>query len=326
MTLKQDKAHTMSNTLTNKLGFWERISRKLLFCVVLSFFAALATLSYGYQFVNYFPLENKYIILYVGAIFGISSMLANVMLGTYSLMNIKTKKIQASILTVSSVGALPYGFLSFFAYQNVLPSIANIFLSSIVVIVNAGIGYTAFQNLWDNIKNLFKKSATKTPTAYSKVFVVTLGFLIGTLISVLTYLAACSGITDLLIQFNQTTLVKYHAGYILAILSWLPCAALFANANQAVALNLYTKISHFKKFVTGISKSNVAFFIFCLCSGTAIAQMVTDSFATTKHIPEFFRADYVLALVQYIVPVALLSSAALNYFAIDNLFKNFKDR
>jgi hypothetical protein len=304
----------------------QHFNKKLITCIILSFFAALGTVSYGYQFAKYLQPHSTVVLMSVGAIFAMCAMLANMMLGTYSLMNIKSEnnqKIQLPILLVSSVGAIPYGFLCFFGYQNISPSIVNISISSIVVIVNAGIGYTAIQNLWFNLQKMFTKSAGNN-TPKMKIIVQLVGFIIGLAISLLTYMAASSGITDLFIHYHLTTLVEYKAGFILAILSWIPCAALFANANQEVAGELYDKVGNFNKFLKSINKFSVAFFLFCLCSGTAIAQMMAVSFAPDKNIPEVFKADMIQILVQYLIPIALFSSAALNYFSINKFLENVK--
>jgi hypothetical protein len=158
-----------------------------------------------------------------------------------------------------------------------------------------------------------------------EIIVRVLGFVVGLAISLVTYLAASSGITDLLIHYNQTLLLQYNTGFILAILSWIPCAALFANANQIVAGDLYKKVADIKAFVKGISLTNILFLLYCLASGTAIAQMTSDSFDPEKNIPEFFKVDFVQFIVQhYLISIALISSAALNYFSIQKLIHNLK--
>jgi hypothetical protein len=305
------------------------VLNKIFICVVFSCMAALGTIPYGYRFAEFFGWDNAAFSLVFGVIFAAAASLANVMLGTYSLLDMKDgadKKIDLRIILVSTIGSVPYGFLCFFGYQNTLPVIVNIVISVVVVIVNAGIGYTAISNLLLSVKDILKKSGTaKTPA--SEVIVRVLGFSIGLAISVVMYLAACSGITDLLIHFNQVELVHYHAGYMLAILSWLPGAALFANANQIVASELLYKIMDYKKFVKGISVNNIGFTLFCLASGTAIAQMAADSFDPGRNIPDIFKIDFIQMLVQhYLIVIALFSSAALNYFSIGKLLERLKKK
>jgi hypothetical protein len=296
---------------------------KVLISAVLSFFAALGTVPYGYQFAEMFGIPNPTFLLTFGVIFALCASLANMMLGTYSLLNIKTKKtekINKNIILVSTLGSVPYGFLCYFGYQNTLPSLANIAISVIVVVVNAGIGYTAIKNLMISYKEMM---STPNKQGGDVAFVRIIGFLIGIAISLVTYLAASSGITDLLIHFNQTTLVQYHLGFILAILSWIPCAALFANANQTVAGELYTNVKDFRTFLKSVNFINILFLLFCLASGTAIAQMTASSFSPEKNIPALFKADIVQFIVQhYLIITALFSSAALNYFSIKKLFPN----
>jgi hypothetical protein len=319
----------LTNTMPEKnLPISKRINYKLIICVIFSFISALGTLTYGYHFAKYFQLQNTLLLLYVGVIFAICAMLANMMLGTYSLVNMqnrKGQKIHFDILFLSTASAIPYGFLCYFGYQNILPAIVNITISMIVVIVNTGIGYTAIHNLSQNMKTIFVKSPGRKRQNIAMIVVQTAGFLIGLTISIMPYLAASSGITELFIHFNLTTLVNYKVGFILAILSWIPCAALFAHANQIVAGELYAKVIHFKKFLRSVNKSSVALFIFCLCSASALTQMTADSFSPTKQIPEFFKADYIQMLVQYIIPIALLSSSALNYFSLTKFFSHFKN-
>ncbi|MES2218560.1 MAG: hypothetical protein V4501_09130 [Pseudomonadota bacterium] len=318
----------MINTTDVKQHVSKRINMKLIICVIFSFFAALGTLTYGYKFAEYFPLQNTALISYLGVVFAICAMLANMMLGTYSLISMKNKKNQKiyfHILLLSLASAIPYGFLCYFGYQKILPAIVNIPISMMVVIVNTGIGYTAIQNLWLNMKTTLEKSTTKTSHHYAATVINSLGFFIGFSISIMTYLAASSGITELLIHYNLTTLVKYNAGFILAILSWIPCAALFAHANQTVASELYAKVKHFKKFLHSINKTSLALLVFCICSGSSLTQMTADSFAPTKQIPEFFKADYIQMLVQYLIPIALLSSSALNYFSLTRFFSQLKN-
>jgi hypothetical protein len=235
-------------------------------------------------------------------------------------------KVDLRVLTLSTVGSVPYGFLCYFGYQNTLPLVINVTISVIVVIVNAGIGYTAIRNLFITTKRLLVRSShAESTTTKPEAAVRCLGFIVGVAISLVTYLAACSGITDLFTHYGLNTLVHYNAGYILAISSWIPCMALFANANQIVAGELFVKLSDFKKFVKGISLSNIAFLAFCLASGTAIAQMTADSFDPAKTIPGFFKVEAIQFLVQhYLIIIALFSSAALNYFSIAKLLQRMK--
>jgi hypothetical protein len=318
----------MELTQQRKSFFIEAICNKVFLSVLLSFFAALGTVPYGYRFAEYFGWHNAAFSVVFGALFAFCAASANIMLGTYSLLNIKNdkqSKLNFKILLVSTLGSMPYGFLCYFGYESTLPLLVNIIISVIVVIVNAGIGYTAINNLLQSIQDM--RQNPKANKFQPQVIFRILGFVIGLLISLVTYLAASSGITDLLIHFNQTQWVNYHAGFILAILSWIPCAALFANANQVVAGDLYEKLSDFKTFLKGISLANLMFLAYCLASGTAIAQMTSDSFEPAKNIPAFFKIDYIQFLVQhYLIIIALFSSAALNYFSIQRLMQKFKKR
>jgi hypothetical protein len=299
---------------------------KLVICAFLSFCAALGTLPYGYRFAEIFGLKNKLFLITFGLTFALTAGLANMMLGTYSLTNKKPgEKMVPSILLLSTLGSMPYGFLCYFGYQSLLPFVLNVTISVIVVIVNAGIGYTAIRNLLLSIKPLFTSQKEKLKLFSGQAIVRMLGFLIGLSVSIVTYLAASSGITDLLISFNQTWLVQQHFGFIIAIIPWLPAAALFANANQVVAADLYHSVSDFQNIGKNLNLNTVLLILFCLASGTAIAEMTFESFDLAKHIPAFFKTDLIQIIAHsYLVPIALFSSAALNYFSISQLFKPAK--
>jgi hypothetical protein len=315
--------------LTRKGILMDIIFNKVTFCLTLSFCSALGTIPYGYRFAEYFGWNNLAFSIVFGTLFAATAVIANMMLGTYSLLNMRgdnKDKVDLRVLTLSTVGSVPYGFLCYFGYQNTLPLVINVTISVIVVIVNAGIGYTAIRNLFITTKRLLVRSShAESTTTKPEAAVRCLGFIVGVAISLVTYLAACSGITDLFTHYGLNTLVHYNAGYILAISSWIPCMALFANANQIVAGELFVKLSDFKKFVKGISLSNIAFLAFCLASGTAIAQMTADSFDPAKTIPGFFKVEAIQFLVQhYLIIIALFSSAALNYFSIAKLLQRMK--
>lgn len=319
----------MATLSMTKAVNWQKILfNKFSLSIFLSFFAALGTLSYGYNFPKYFTIDNVMVLTGMGIICAACAMLANMMLGTYSLINMKENKkdkINPGTLTISFLGSIPYGFLCFFGYQKILPVAVNVAISVMVVIVNTGIGYTAIKNLIGSITKTVAKPPTRKELFSLEYFIRVIGFLIGLAISTITYLAASSGITDLLIHYQFPTLVHYHAGFVLAIISWIPCAALFANANQIVAGELYTKMKKFKKFIAGINKHTFLFFLFCLCSGAAIAQMTVESFNPSKQIPPFFKDDMIQFVVQhYLIIIAMFSSAALNYFSINKLIQHFK--
>lgn len=313
LTQVSDRAPALPSTLTMNVTI----------SAILSFFAALGTIPYGYQFPTFFGWENSTLLISFGVFFAFCACIANMMLGTYSLLNIKnkkTEKIKLNVIVVSTLGSIPYGFLCYFGYQNTMPFLINIIISVIVVIVNTGIGYTAIKNLIISFKELFHPEKQKTHARETISHIV--GFLIGIAISLVTYLAASSGITDLLVYYNQTTLLQYNVGFILAVISWIPCAALFANANQIVAAELYNNLKSFQKFFKNINWVNILFFIFCIASGTAIAQMTSDSFSA-KRIPALFKSDFVQYVAQhYLIVIALFSSAALNYFSMKKLFPN----
>jgi hypothetical protein len=317
----------MTTLSVSKTRSWQKlIFNKIFICTLLSFFAALGTLSYGYNFPKYFTIANTTVAVSLGIVCAACAMLANMMLGTYSLLHMKNgDSINNHTLLISFLGSIPYGFLCYFGYQNILTFSINVTISVIVVIVNTGIGYTAIKTLFASASNTLKNPPSKKKLFSLEYLLRTIGFIIGLAISSITYLAASSGATDLLIHYNQVTLLHYHVGFILAIISWIPCAALFANANQIVAGELYLKVSQFRKFVSGINTNTMLFFLFWLCSGAAIAQMTAESFSPAKQIPLIFKDEVIQFIVQhYLIITAMFSSAALNYFSINKLVLHIK--
>jgi hypothetical protein len=249
------------------------------------------------------------------------------MLGTYSLLMMKARKsekINLVILATSLLGSVPYGFLCFFGYQQILPATLNIALSVIVVVVNAGIGYTAIKSVVGSLKDYFGKKNLRRKLPVVEQIYRSIGILVGIVISTTMYLATCHGLTHLLAHFHFDALVAMNAGYYLAFISWIPVAALFANGNQTVANELYQNIRKFSQTVSATTTFSVLFILFCLLSGSAISTMMRDAYDNSKDIPGVFKMDFIQFTVNhYLIVVALISSAALNYFAINKLREYF---
>ena len=301
---------------------------KFIVCSFLSLIAATGVITYGYHFTEFLGNSKNLFIVSLGILFASTSMLANLLLGTYSLATMKNKKsdsIDLRILAVSGVGSIPYGFLCFFGYQNILNNVVNVVLSIIVVLVNAGIGYTAIKSVLESLKNYFGKKATRQKISLPEQAVRLVGMMIGSIISLTMYLATCSGITDLLRDYDYPKLVDLKVGFILAVISWLPVAVLFANANQQVAASLFSELCNIKKMLKNIHIVNLIVIILCIFSGTAIAKMLVDAFNPSKQIPAFFKLENIQYLANnYLIILALLSSAALNYFSLNKFYEFIK--
>jgi hypothetical protein len=280
----------LTTTIFKKRNWVKIIFNKFSLCLFLSSFAALGVLSYAYHFSHYLGISNQFLASSLGALCALCAMLANTMLGTYSLLTIKTSRSEKSdlkILGLSTLGSIPYGFLCYSGYQNILPATINIVISVIVVVVNAGIGYTAIKNVLISVKS---KKNKKKVSVY-EYFIRGLGLLVGLIVSVTMYLATCHGVNELLIAYHLSSLVHYKVGFIFALISWLPIAVLFANANQTVAGELYQKCKHPKKLIQSTRIISMGIILFCLFSGAAIAQMMDESFDPAKKIPTIFTNE-----------------------------------
>jgi hypothetical protein len=302
------------------------LNAKFFLCLFLSIFAATGVIMYGYQFPELLT-TNKYFSIPVGILCAATAMIANLMLGTYSLLVMKTKKsekINWLILITSLVGSVPYGFLCFFGYQKILPAAINVTLSIIVVIVNSGIGYTAIKGVLKSLTEYFGKEKLRYKIPVTEQLVRITGIVIGLIISITMYLATCHGLADLFKHFQFDKLIAMHAAYYMAFISWVPVAALFANGNQTVANDLYQKCKTLPKTLAATNGYSIAFIFFCLFSGGSIAAMMHDSFDNSKKIPDLFKMDLIQFTVNhYLFILALFSSAALNYFAINKLREYF---
>jgi tetrahydromethanopterin S-methyltransferase subunit F len=316
---------TMNSKTQKKMKKWDI---RILTFFIFSSMAATGVILYAYNFPKLIHVSQPVFGIFFGVLCVAASMLANIVLGTYSLLNMRSdqsEKINWIIIIISFVGSIPYGFLCYFSYQKLLPVIFDINLSIIIVIVNTGIGYTAIKNV---IKNIKINSTAKKKITHGERSSRIIGMCIGILISVTMYLATCNGITSLLMTYKFDSLVKIHAGYFFAVISWLPVAALFANGNQSVAHEIFLVLTKGKREAGTKSKYyHIALAIFCMLSGTSLAAMMVASFDSTKLIPHFFKHDYIqYAVNHYLLVLALFSSAALNYFAINELLKYFETK
>src|SRR5260221_13516453 len=100
---------------------------KYMLIVVAALISSLATFPYGYKFSSLFNLPNEVSYIILGCLLGCVSSLANAILGVYSLSSIKiTKHTHTYIIaTISTLGAVPTGFFSYYGYLPILPTTLN---------------------------------------------------------------------------------------------------------------------------------------------------------------------------------------------------------
>jgi hypothetical protein len=290
---------------------------KLLFIFIASSIAATATFPYGYKFASVFHLNSYPLHLSLAYLFGGVSYLANMILGTYSLLNIKKETQNIFLVTTLSIfGAVPMGFFSFTGYQSVLPISLNILNSFIVIIVNTGINYTAIFNLLKNSKALIKKSS-KQAIYQPRFLLCTAGGIIGALVSITAYLATTNGLAHIFAHYQLTPALALQIAAIIAIIIWLPFGALYVNSTQTVVGNIYAFFSEKGHGFKKIKLHHMALILFVILSGSAFAQMVLDFYHPDNMIPLFFKLPLIQMIAHhYLMPFALLSSAAVNYFAL----------
>ncbi len=295
--------------------------------VVAALIASLATFPYGYKFATLFNLPNDATYVIVGCLLGGSASLANAILGIYSLSNIKiTQKGNLyGIATLSTLGAIPTGFFSYFGYNHILPISLNVITSIIVVIVNTGINFTAIVNLLKNIKNFLEKKQASKKVNWFRTVICAIGGIVGVLISLTAYLATTNGIAHIAMNYISSQAAALYIGSTLAIIAWLPLGALYLNSTEIVTEKIYDFFVKLKYNSKHIRIYDLLLIIFVLLSGTAFSRMVYDFYDPKNMIPDFFKLPFIQAIAyHYLMPLALVSSAAVNYFAFINIIKSDK--
>ncbi|MCC2666295.1 MAG: hypothetical protein K0S63_211 [Gammaproteobacteria bacterium] len=302
---------------------------KLLLVFSASAIAAAATFPYGYKFAALFHLNSPALHLLLAYLLGGVAWLANMTLGAYSLLNIKKEKQTQNfflMMILSIFGAVPMGFFSYAAYKSTLPSSLNVLNSLIVIIVNTGINYTALFNLLKSGKELIKKMGEHAINGVRFLF-CTVGGTIGAIVSLTAYLATTDGLAHILLHYHLTPSLSLQIAAILAIIIWIPFGALYVNSTQAVVAKIYNFFSEEEHAFRKIKFFNIIFIVFALMAGTAFAQMVLDFYHPHNMVPVFFKLPFIQAIAANgLMPLALLSSAAVNYFALVEMIRYFKKK
>jgi hypothetical protein len=302
---------------------------KLILVFGASAIAATATFPYGYKFAALFHLNSHTLYLSIACLLGGVAWLANTTLGSYSLLNMKKGKQAQNVflMTMLSIfGAVPMGFFSYAAYENALPATFNVINSLIVIIVNTGINYTALFNLLKSSKELIKKMSEHAIN-WVRFSFCTVGGITGAVVSLTAYLATTDGLANIFLHYHLTPSLSLRVAAILAIIIWLPFGALYVNSTQAVVAKIYNFFSEEEHAFRKIKFSNIIFILFALMAGTAFAQMVLDFYNPHNMIPVFFKLPLIQTIASNgLMPLALLSSAAVNYFALVEVIRYFKKK
>lgn len=295
---------------------------KLFFISIAAFVASLATFPYGYRFAALFPISHSMFYILLGCLFGITSMSANVILGIYSLLNAKVPKHSNLyvIAVLGILGAIPTGFFCYFGYKKILPVYLNVLASCIVFFVNIGINFTAIVNLLKKAKEIIDKHRNVKGIHWKKNIIIITGGIIGLLISITAYLATTNGIAHMIDgYFTVSSHALYFASF-LAILPWLPLGALYLNSTAVVTEKLYNFFCAFDRNIKNVTRLDIILILYVILSGSAFARMVYDFYNPVNMIPAFFKLPSIQYIAyHFLLPLALFSSAAVNYFALINI-------
>lgn len=305
---------------------------QLAFIIMSSIIASLGTYPYAKDF-SHTLFNNHPLSLLIASIFVPAAVSANIALGAYSISNSieqsreSTFARNALVIVICSIAALSTGFLCFVGYYSKLPLTINIAMSTMVVLVNIGIGFSAINTALKDFssKNRYRKisgSFIRNPVK----FFLTLLIILSTLLVTLTaFLASTHGINMLLSHTNINPKTKPIITNTLALLIWTPTAVLFVNAAKTTFIKIYDSFSNRK---IKLSFTSLIIILIAIASGSAYAQMALEFFDECKCIPEIFKKisthyDFVF---YGIMPLAFLVSASVNAYALTNLKKLAQNR
>lgn len=286
--------------------------------------ASLGTIPYGFQFARTLVTYNVYLSIVMGIIFAGASAFANIALGVYSFLRIRDKQkviVQNYLMLISLISAIPIGCMCYFAYYPILPIYLTLIITCAVTIINAIIAYTAIFNLVLEIKNLPLLALSHAELVFRAV-----GFIIGIFVSLTAYMAAIHGINEILSTLVDWDIqLIFRVACFIGLITWLPFAALFSNATQASAGHIYFFLGNLTVQIKQLDLTQLGIFCLSFCSGTAFAQITLVFFNPEMNIPALAKTIYMQNLIHhYLVPFAFLSSVAVNYLALKNLFNQIE--
>lgn len=288
-----------------------------------AFLSALGSIPYGFEFGYTLGPSNHLLNLLTGILLALAVGIGNTALGLYSLLHMQGKQrgINPILLRLLSfISAVPFGIMCFFAYLNITPFVITAFLTSVVYIVTAAIGYTAIFNFLLEMKQWHQFTQT-----YSGIACRMVGFLIGLAVSFTACMAAIAGCANLLTSmnnfyFNQHTI--YFFSCIIGAITWIPFSFLFANATQTATYKIYVLLTDSNRRERRINARTIAILVLAICSGASYAQMTIVFFDTAMPIPTFLKQPLLQEFINnYLVPLAFIASAAVNYSALVNVGK-----
>lgn len=309
----------------------------LLLIILASLISALGNIPYGFRFsYTVFPSFEPFSMI-AGLVFALTASLANAALGSYSLLSMHVEKfseLRISVLILSILASIPTGFMCFLGYRNIIPNTINSIVSIMVCIVNSGIGYRAISNLIEDGKKLRANYLKWVNNTYYLMGVIpeltirTLGFILGLGVSLVSYAAASDGMHIVFSNFNFTNNWISPLIYVLAVLPWIPSAALFANSTQQVSGDIYQKTRDiiFNKANDHINPTQLFIIIVSILSASSLCQIVLELLSPSSHIPELFKAEDIQLIIHRILaPITFISSACVNYLALTRTRSEIKN-
>ena len=293
----------------------------IIFC---SCIASLGTYPFAKNFA-YFFYSTGWQLVITQIIFIATAILTNITLGSYSLYQ-STKSIRKipfwrsfSIGILSLAASSAIGFICFIGYSNQLPLSLNIILSTIVGLVNAGIGFNALNALFEDLtdsNSSFKKQGLL------KFMFISLCMISGFVATITFYLASTNGLNMLFKQSRNLSHLNPLIIYGLAVLIWLPNAALFLNGVKKTMTLFY---DYLNKKTFNLTLNTWIILLIALPSGSAYSQMTLELLNPSNFIPELFKMImYKFDKIIYPIMIfAFISSSLVNGYALNNLINEF---
>ncbi len=297
---------------------------KIAGCLLTSGVASLGTIPYGYFFAGFLIKISPVFAFVSGILFAATAAIANIALGTYSLLSFRFHQKNIPIfylLCISFISAISAGCMNFFAYAKMLPLIINSIMTAAVIITNAAIASVA---LYNTVINLHQNKNCNINTLY--FLMRWTGFTIGVLTSFTAYVASAHGISQLLTNYIQSA-VANHIAFFISIIIWLPAAALFGNSVQLCFESLFFWIKKFPKNIVLLNKNKLIILLFSLLSSSSFTQITITFFDVKMNIPYFLKTGSVQFFIHYfIIPFSMLSSCFVNYLALTRVIEIWNSR
>lgn len=282
--------------------------------------ASLGCLPYGIQFAELLKPFSHFFYAIALLIFPLTVCLANIALGVFSFFNSRrhksTTQYPVTIDIISLLSALPLGCICYFAYYQILPPLTTWIMTLATVLINAAIAHSAVMDFLSRFRLKRYQSLAKQELIFRVV-----GFFIGFSVSLTAYMASIhvlTGFFSVLFQVEQSA--AYHLACFFGLISWLPYSLLFANSTQITAGIFYQFMTRFRHYFRNWDLSRFSLALFALFSGTSFSQMTLVFFGPDRTIPLFLKGAEIQHYIHVIlVPLALLSSASVNFIALENI-------